>query len=145
MRDASGGPGRGGPGRGEATEELVAKVQAQGPAELRPPGAQVAAGWGNGDRGGQKGVGGAETEVTRSRGGSGQTRPVSSSRAPGRWACGPYSSVGNGGDTGFSLVQRASGAKQGRPRVSRPEPGVDFSTQAHQGHCHLLWKVACCG
>lgn len=60
-------------GAGRATEDRVAKVQARGPAELRPPGAQVSAGWGTGT-----GLGGSGGHALTGRLGPGAIRVLES-------------------------------------------------------------------
>lgn len=141
VRDDSGRTSR--TGRGEAT-----RPRRQGPGS-RPRRGEAArcpgrGRWGSGDRGWpaggrgwERGAGHAFVGGTR----AGRVR-LRDAGTPGRRACCRYARVPDGGDTGFSLGHGASGAGVERPLVTRPEPGVDFPTKTHQGHCSLLCKVA---
>lgn len=142
VRDASGRTGR-----GEATEDRVAEVQAQGPGELRSPLPPVPRSRSLGQRGprvagGRVGPGAGHALVGRlDRGAAGALESGAGTR--GSRACCRHGRVPNSGDTGFSLGHGASGARVGRPLVTRPQPGVDFTPKAHQRHCSLPGKVAC--
>lgn len=94
--------------------------------------------------GGRVGPGAGHALVGRlGRGAAGALESGAGTR--GRRACCRHARVPDGGDTGFSLGRRASGARVGRPLVTQPQPGVDFTPKAHQGHCSLPGKVACFG
>lgn len=141
MTPVGGWAGQGGAGRGDRGS------RSQGPG--RRPRIAEAAGcpgrgrWGSGDRGGWPGPerGAGHALVGRlGRGAAGALESGAGTR--GRRACCRYARAPDGGDTGFSLRHRASSVRVGRSLVTRPHPGVDFPTKAHQGHCSLSCKVA---